>query len=227
MFNPDINYGGNIAYVNVPNLVPKSYGSFSYFGWIYATSNEIDGRAFTTSAGDSGTIELAIGNYTHPRLMVSGYGFSGWTAIGNAFKQNTWNFIGTVYNSSGAHIFLNGVDVYDSNPSESGATSGNMQIGATSATGGANNQFFGGISDFQFYNTGLNKSEVKSLYLNNTVRSVLPYAYLPLGLPNNSTLNETPDITGGNSIGYLVGNIKGKQCTTENVSVGLCFVTYK
>ncbi len=102
-----------------------------------------------------------------------------------------------------------------------------MQIGATSASISTDNQFLGDVSDFQFYNIGLNKSEVKSLYLNNTVRSVLPYAYLPLGLPNNSTLNQTPDITGGNSIGYLVGNAKGRTCTTENVSVGLCFVVYK
>ncbi len=225
-FTPDVN-NGNIAYVNIPTLMPKSYSSFSYFGWVYATANEIDGRVFTTSAGDSGTIELAISNYTHPRLMVNGYGFSGWTGVGAPFKMNTWNFIGVVYNTSGAHIFLNGIDDYNSNPSESGATLGNMQIGATSSLVSANNQFLGDVSDFQFYNTGLNKSEVKSLYLNNTVRYVLPYAYLPLGIPNNSTLNQTPDITGGNSIGYLVGNIKGRTCTAENVSVGLCFVVYK
>lgn len=224
--NPDA--GANmLGYVNIPALVPKSYSQFSYFGWIYASSNEINAHVITTSAGDSGTIELGVGNYTHPRLMYSGGGLSGWTQVGNAFKENSWNFVGVVYNTSGAHIFLNGQDVHDLSLSESGVVSGNMQIGDSSSISGITNQFFGGVSDFLFYNTGLNKSQVMDVYSNNTDPYATAYAQLPLQGAFNSTLNQTPDISGNGFIGYLVGNTIGGVCSTSQVALDECGVYYR
>ncbi|MEM3020158.1 MAG: LamG-like jellyroll fold domain-containing protein [Candidatus Micrarchaeaceae archaeon] len=228
-FNPNGNTSIG-AYVNIPNLVPVNYPAFSYFAWVYPTSTgngQCCRRILATSAGDSGTIEVSMAG--NDQLQFNGYNTSGWTGgVGTAMPLNTWNQVGAVYNGSYYTVYQNGVAVWskDVGALSGHASSGSMDIGLTSAYGISGNQFFGNIADVQFFNTALTPSQVKELYLNNSVAGISPIAYLPLSGGLNNTYNVTPDITGNGFNGYLYGNSTSKMCRSKDVVSGTCRAYY-
>ncbi|MEM0149829.1 MAG: LamG domain-containing protein, partial [Candidatus Micrarchaeaceae archaeon] len=228
-FNPNGNTTIS-AYVSIPNLVPVNYPEFSYFAWIYPTSTgngQCCRRVLTTSAGDAGTIEVSVAG--NDQLQFNGYNTSGWTSgYGTVMPFDTWNLVGATYNGSYYTVYQNGIPVFskDVGTLSGHATSGNMELGLTSAYGTGGNQFFGEISNFKFYNTTLSPSQVKQLYLNNSIASVYPIANLPLSGGLNGTYNITPDITGNGYNGYLHSNMSSDACRSKDVTGGYCRAYY-
>ncbi|MEM0150144.1 MAG: LamG domain-containing protein [Candidatus Micrarchaeaceae archaeon] len=149
------------AFVNVPTVTPLSYSKFTYMAWFYPTYPEGDSRVLATSAGDSGTIELSVSS---PYIYINGYGTGGWLSTGAEVPMDGWSYIAGVYNGSGYRVYLNGALIWSKTESLSGATSGNFQIGDTTAYGNSGNQFFGSIGNVQIYDSALTQQQIYSLY---------------------------------------------------------------
>jgi len=205
-FNPD-GSTATAAYINVPEIIPIDYSTFSYFAWIYPTSSgggQCCRRVLATSAGDSGAIEVSTGGSTY--IMINGYNTGGWLNVNSYFPLNTWNFVGATYNGSAYNVYLNGKLVWSKNVGTlSGyATPGNLQIALTTAYGIVGNQFFGNIANVQVYNMSLSASQIQALYQEGIGGAPIDLQNLVGWWPLNGNAN---DYSGNGDNGQINGGV--------------------
>jgi hypothetical protein len=178
------------TYINVPGITPINYSAFSYFAWIYPTYPEDYSRVLATSGGDTGAIEVATNGST--QIMINGFNTSGWHGVNSYFPLNTWNLVGATYNGSAYNVYLNGKLVWTKTVGKlsGSATTGNLQIGITTAYGVSGNQFFGNIANVQVYDTSLSPIQISQIYSNGIAGLPVSSKYLVAWYPLNGNAND-------------------------------------
>lgn len=170
-----LSFDGVNDYVAFTSPVAGTPSQVTVGAWIYTSSPPTFKVA--VSVGSS----IWIGTYNNKWAFITANGQL-ITSLNNATAG--WHYIAGVYDSSTAHLYVDGIEVTSSTRTI-GSASGASRIGDFSGTGFS---FPGKIDEVRIYNRALSASEIKSLYNRGT-----------------ATVNASRNVTGSSLDTGLVG----------------------
>ncbi len=218
-------FNGASGYVGIPgSSSPNLPSSATVSMWIYpyantSTYSNIEGKG-------TGQPFIQLYHVNQIYQVIAGIWGVGQTARAT-IPSKAWSFITATYSptSNTVTVYINGA--YALNSTMPGGISSNtnpLQLGSTSPTFSNGGYFNGSMVDVQLYNTTLSTSQVRELYLNNSVSGISSISYWPLNGGIGGLMNVTPNLVSGSSYGQLYSG--STICTNADVINGVCGVNY-
>lgn len=167
-----LDFDGSDDYVDAGNgtSLQISGDEVTLSAWVYPTADgqSSGSRIVSKGAAAANAYELAFRNNGITELNTLRFHLSGTYSLissNNGLTLNTWNFVTGRYDGVTAKLYVNGVEIKsEAHTGNIANTTGNLTIGAPSATSHTDRRFTGKIDDLRIYNYARSAAEIKVDY---------------------------------------------------------------
>ena len=237
-----LNFDGTDDRVNIGNTLATTFNGGNFFtveAYINIPNTTGLKTIFNNHDGGPNTqLNLRVNNNTLEGFM--GFGTYIANSGSNTLSVNTWYHVAMVYNDSTLKLYLDGVEVANTNVPLSYSLINSSQTYAIGASGYSTEVFLGDIDELRVWNRALPVAEIQNnmnceLPNVSTQNGLLRYYQFNQGFDsaNNMSVTTLPDISNsannGTLLNFSLNNaisnwksgsivISGNQCTTLSVN---------